>query len=283
MAENETVIEVLKKRYYDRVRLLSLCFANDYREMAEQYTIEILLSVTEHLEYIFNVMLSGQGDWYSQVNTAEIAMYRKYGREMQPYKNGNFTVYFDMDMALVAKGIFTREEFKEVKRHLNGSDFPVSDEAILCLKCHSMLSNALQAIYLNTDNTGANEKAGTAMLEAAVTDVEVSDHPGGKMSRARQLLAIWYLLDNYAIGHRTEVHISSVVRLIHLISNVPLTRMQDSDIYKKYRQLPDKLKTGRDLRNDLQYIRPFFVEVKLDSAVNRIDREIAKLNQELDI
>lgn len=123
------------------------------------------------------------------------------------------------------------------------------------------------------------------MLEAEPIDidVEVSDHPGGKMSRSRQLLAIWYLLENYAIGHRTGVHVSSVARLAHLLSNIPFTRMQDSDIYKKFRQLPHKLKTGRELLNDLQYIRPFFVEVKLDGAVKMIDREVERLNRELDI
>ena len=283
MAESETVIEELMKRYYDRFRLLSLRFGNDYIEMAAQYSPEMLLAVTEHLEYIFNLMGDKEGEWYSQVNNAEMVMYRKYGREMQPYKNANFTVYFDLHSALVVKGIFTKEEFKAVKQHLNVSDFPVSDETLLCLKCHSMLSNALQAIYLNSDGTGTNEAAGKAMLEDAATDTEETDHPGGKMTRARQLLAIWYLLENYAIGHRTGVHVSSVARLAHLLSNVPLSRMQDSDIYKKYRQLPYKLKTGRELLNDLQYIRPFFVEVKLDGAVKMIDREIERLNRELDI
>ena len=136
------------------------------------------------------------------------------------------------------------------------------------------LSHARKLLYLHDK--------GDALPTITIEETTITaDEPDKGMTKARQLLAIYYFLKaSLGIEGRDSSSISGIARFIHLLTGTKFTTVQNSDIYKKYLQMPN-YKKDNQLITDLKFIRPYFVDLGLDSAVKMIDEEINRAINEL--
>lgn len=119
----------------------------------------------------------------------------------------------------------------------------------------------------------------TSMREALIEHLEQKNDVPDKgaaneqgTSTGLQVLAIHYLLK--ACGLESTEHITETAKLVQFLTGkeAGAKRIQDTNIYKKVRQ-PFKLK-DKSVMQDLQTIRPLFVNLGLDKVVELIDHEI---------
>ena len=102
-----------------------------------------------------------------------------------------------------------------------------------------------------------------------------------EITEARQLLTIYYLLKaGFDIEHRGTNFISETTRFAHLMTGTKFTTLQKSNIYTKYKLIPNYNKEEY-LIKDLRFIRPYFEALHIQKALNLIDKEIETSIKEL--
>ncbi|MBW8683529.1 hypothetical protein [Chitinophaga rhizophila] len=241
-------------------------FQHDYEAIMEHYTVLQQLEISEHLLSL--VQLARQEGvhsdqfWY-QYKAKDLALLKRYGKTLRPYVSKCFYAYFYYDTVLAQKEIYSSEIFNS----LTGAEqFLSADEISQFLQlCQNMLEWAINFLYLQKEPEG---------LDVETVTAPATEEPDKEATRYRQLLTLYYLLKaGFQTEHRDNGNISDVVRLAHLLTGVKFTSLQNSDIYKKYAKIPDH-KAGTQLLADLQYIRPYFTDLHLDSAVALIDEDI---------
>ena len=90
----------------------------------------------------------------------------------------------------------------------------------------------------------------------------------------QQVLAIHYLLKaGFNIEARGSNSVSRFTQLAHLLSGKKFTTLQNSNIYKKYKNLPNFNKPAQ-LIKDLKHIRPSFEAMDLKNVVDLIDKDL---------
>lgn len=245
-------------------------FNEDYTKMLCHYTLEQQIELTEHLlqsiEYIKQYQQSqNDQDWklYAQ---HEKALLKNYRSELRHYTEAQFYQYFDFTMVLSTKDILPIEVYNDME----GTEQTLTaNEANLFLSAASRyLSSTLQFLYLSDDK--ASQKYAT--LSGNDTFI-VTDEADKEITKARQLLAIYYLLKaSLGIEARDNHATSGIARLIHLLTGTKFTTLQNSDIYKKYLQMPN-YKQDVQLIEDLVFIRPYFEMIGLESALKMIEDE----------
>jgi hypothetical protein len=258
------------------VHKLTTRFSKEYQETMAQYSTDMQAELTEHLkglleqlaEYVEQNMDSSV---YTAVNEGEKKLLKKYGNCLAAYWKKKFTQYFDFGHVLAEKEVFTVEQYNSLEE---GEQSLQRAEALAFAKnCIRLLEVSLPYIMLQTapDND-------TEAVKADAGDVQ--PETGNEFTRARQLLAIHYLLEGgFGLGPHSGPDISSLARLAHLLTGTPYTSLQKSEIYKKYRHMPN-FKKGPGLIADLLYIRSYFAELGLDSVVKQIDFEIIREQKE---
>ncbi len=258
------------------VHKLTARFSKEYQETMVQYPTDILAELTEHLkglleqlvEYVDRDMDSSV---YTAVNEGEKSLLKKYGNRLAAYWKKKFTGYFDFGHVLVEKEVFTVDQYNSLEE---GEQSLQPAEALAFAKnCTRLLEVSLPYIMLQISPKGLEDSGG------AVSDGNQPE-TGHEFTRARQLLAIHYLLQGgFGLGPHSGPDISSLARLAHLLTGTPYTSLQNSEIYKKYRHMPN-FKKGPGLIADLLYIRSYFAELGLDSVVKQIDIEITREQKE---
>jgi hypothetical protein len=142
--------------------------------------------------------------------------------------------------------------------------------------CADYLAKAKRFLYLNDVST----EIPAVTLDAVDT---VTDEPDTNITKARQILAMYYLLNGvFKLEDKNEVNTSGIARFIHLLTGTKYTSIQNSEIYKKYQRMPN-YKKGTHLITDLKFIRPFFEELNLEEVVKLINAEIAREMKELSL
>lgn len=241
-------------------------FNNDYKSVMEKYAPDLQLAITSHLEQVLKSYLESPEHGYKEIYEAEMVLFEKYGSAMKHYSDMQFHKYFQPDIVLAEKEIFSTEEWNSLidgQQEVSGEEMTEFINLIL-----GQIGLSRRFMLLNRQ-----------LDDATVPKEKQKKEEGNEQTRARQLLAIYFLLKSLDIEHRADTSISAVARLIHLVSNTALTNLQNSDIYKKYREMP-YYKKGKELLTDLQYIRPYFEDIGLKSVVTLIDSEITKLQKQ---
>lgn len=249
-------------------------FDADYEKMISNYHHAQKIEITEHLlravGYIADYVRSKDSSDWKKYSDAETELLKKYRSDLQPYSDAQFYKYFDFRLVLGSKSIVPLEVLNAMK---NAQEQSLSDEEIdlFIVDTKRFLSNALYFLYLSDDKGKEN---------ITLNDTS-SDEPNNEITKARQLLAIYYFLKaSLGIEARDSNSVSGVARFIHLLTGTKYTTIQNSDIYKKYRQMPN-YKSESKLIEDLKYIRPYFNELGLQSGVDMIDNEIQRAVKEL--
>lgn len=262
------------------VSLLIKTFAAEYRSLMGYYKPLQQLELTEHLISLLACLQqyaeNNKEDIYKEFLKAEDALLKKYGRQLKAYKGFRFEKYFATDIILTEKEIISAEEFNRLTAEEQGLTVP---EVLRFVQvCTNVLHTERQILLLDAEPSFDVKESTVNDLSFNVNGNHSTDI---EFTKSRQLLALHYLLNaGFGIEPRTNTSVSALARFAHLITGTPLSGLQNSEIYKKYRLMPN-LKKGIALINDLQYIRPFFKELGIDEAVKQIDAEIAREKKEI--
>ena len=274
MNENDQIQPISRLKIFNR---LIMKFDADYDQMIRNYSHAQKIEITEHLlravGYISDYVQSKDaGDWRKYTD-AETELLKKYRSELQPYADAQLYKYFDFRRVLGAKDIIPLETLNAMK---SAQEQSLSDEEIELFldDTKRSLSTTLYFLYLSeTKETGV-----PFTLNDCVT---VTDEPDKDITKARQLLAIYYFLKAaLGIEGRDNNSVSGIARFVHLLTGTKFTTIQNSEIYKKYLQMPN-YKSDSKLIQDLKYIRPYFTDIGLESAVTMIDEEIGRAIKKL--
>jgi hypothetical protein len=261
------------------VNKLAMRFSSEYRECMSHYTPVVQAELAASLKTVFENLLlfagavdeSGRNAAHAAALEVENTLLKKYGSELKPYRSKKFMGYFFLDTVLPDKEILTTEEYNA----LPGAEQCLAplEAAAFAKHCIGLLGNELPLIMLGIDPEGANGHGGNL----GNADAE----NGTGFTRSRQLLAIHFLLSvGFGIEPHTGNDMSSLARLSHLLTGTPYTSLQNSEIYKKYRRLPN-IKNGLPYISDLQYIRGFFNEIGLQKVIEAIDTETKREQGEM--
>ncbi len=254
------------------VPLLIKQFVLDYHEGTKGYEFPVKLELTEHLLVSVGLMLlyaqRNNEAVYEHYVELEDELLRKYRKALKPYFVKQFFKYFWFDEVLLEKKIYTKEEFNRIAPDWRRLTLTEITEFVS--RCQDILFHLRAVIYLQMEpEAGVMPKEATPSLpEPQELDKE--------FSKPRRLLAIYYLLKaGYDIDHRENKSISAIARFAHLLTGTKITSIQNSDIYKKYSMMPNFNK-GEKLIADLRFIRPFFEDLHIETALQLIDAEIKR-------
>jgi hypothetical protein len=258
------------------VHKLTTRFSKEYQEIMAQYPTDVQSELTEHLKTLMEQLVEYvdrdmDSSVYTAVNEGEKSLLKKYGNRLAAYWNKKFIQYFDFGHVLAEKEVFTVEQYNSLEEA--EQSLQPAEALAFAKNCIRLLEVSLPYIMLQT--------ATESLTEAVEADADdTKPETGHEFTRARQLLAIHYLLEGgFGLGPHSGPDISSLARLAHLLTGTPYTSLQNSEIYKKYRHMPN-FKKGPGLIADLLYIRSYFAELGLDGVVKQIDIEIAREQKE---
>lgn len=255
------------------VPLLAQMFVRDYEDAVNKYDLSQRLEITDHLISVLELMsqfaeTDDDATW-QQYRDKEESLSKKYGRTLNPYSELSFYKYFHFDTVLAEKGIYSTSEFNRLSSDEQGLS-PKERQAFMRL-CRNCLLNAKNFLYLQMEPENVE----------AITDIPNETDWEPAFTKARQLLAIYYLLKaGFSIEHRITHPVSAFTRFAHLLTGTKITNLQNSDIYKKYSQMPD-YKSGERLIDDLKFIRPYFEELNIAKALELIDEQIQQAEKKL--
>ncbi|HMT75474.1 MAG TPA: hypothetical protein PKA77_15485 [Chitinophagaceae bacterium] len=247
-------------------------FIEAYRLLVGRYKEDLQLELTEHLLYMLGYMKEAAmspeetGAEYMQLKEREEALLQKHGRVLKPYRELHFEKYLSTDILLVEKEVITTEEYNGLPAEEQGL---TQAEVLRFVRvCSQVLDSERQLLLLNREPEAEVKQAGAVESGAR------------ENTQSRQLLALHYLLQaGFGIEPRSTVSVSSLARLAHLLTGTGYSSLQNSELYKKYLQMPN-FKKGSALIADLRYIRSHFEEMGIQEAVKQIDAEIQREQKE---
>lgn len=258
------------------VPILAQKFMRDMEEVIAPFDLAAKLRIIEHLTTMVEVFGTLPSDQlsYEKLKANEESLYKEFGKTLMPFVNKHFHEYFYQDSVILHKDVYPLEEYDQ----LNPADTVLSESEYQSLlqMCRNLLFNAKRFLYLSME-PGPTVEPNQVGLPAE-TEIEEADK---EFTKARQLLAIYVLLKaGFNVEHRDGQSVSDVARLAHLLTGTKYSNLQNSDIYKKYRLMPE-FKQGAALLEDLLFIRPFFEALQLESACGLIDEMRAATEKKL--
>lgn len=266
----------LKPNRDEFAQLLAKKFWNDYLEVLNRYNHAEKIEITEHLILIFQLasgyIKTGNEKFAELIESYEDDLLTKYRSRLVAYFSKGFIKYLLSDNVISEMNLITKEEFDDMAPEW--PEFNAEDKEEFLLMSQNALSHARKLLYLHDKG----DALPTITIEETTNKADELDKG---MTKARQLLAIYYFLKaSLGIEGRDGSSTSGIARFIHLLTGTKFTTVQNSDIYKKYLQMPNYKKDSQ-LIADLKFIRSYFVDLALDSAVNMIDDEIKRAIKEL--
>jgi hypothetical protein len=271
-----------KKPVFTRDQVVTLLvnrFTNDYRDAIIHYELPEKLELTEHLSFALDLIFihahTNNENIYSYYLELEDELLRKYRKAFKPYLVQQFFRYFWFDEVLIEKGIYTQEAFYNLEPEWQR--LSVEEITDFVERCRDFLNYTRVLIYLKMEP----ESAGVQQISLTAPAMTEQPEQNKDITKARQLLTIYYLLKaGWEIEPRSSHPVSAIVRFAHLLTGTKFSNLQNSDLYKKYTQMPH-YKTGEQLIADLKFIRSYFEELHIEKAVQLIDEEIQQTVKEL--
>jgi hypothetical protein len=254
--------------------LLTQKFSKDYEDTVKEFKLPQQIELTEHLLKMLDIMSEyaqkEDSKIYDNYVKLENALLRKYGKAFKPFKEKQFHAYFYFQEVLVTKDVYTSEQYNNLGEAQKLS-LPETEKFIHLSK--NGLHFRLDSLYLQRDPEFEPQARETETTSETEADNEIT--------KARQLLAIYYLLKaGFKVEHRVSGNVSQIAKFVHLMTGTKFTTIQNSEIYKKYLKMPN-YKKDKELIKDLKFVRQYFSDLALYNAVQMIDAEIEKAKKEL--
>lgn len=195
----------------------------------------------------------------------------KFGKKFESLHSVNFFIYFNRGILLTTfvgddkTDIYTLNEYNSLDGEDEGQilteiEFDSVRKGIL-----SILYRYQSELYLDEEELGYEE------ILLAIGDANYTQNI--------RMLIIYYLLMGYGIHLRFDVNITVVARLMHILMGKKITKIQNSDIYKKLRKDFPFNKEDKHLKEDLIVVKNIFLELQLDKIVAIIDNHIKDLEK----
>lgn len=246
-------------------------FMRDYKTVMKGYEFGQKIELTKHLvlslDLMFEYNKTGDEAFFNKYREAENALAEKYGRALTPYTQAQFYLYFHFDIVITEKDIYSPETFNT----FSAEEQQLSQNEIVSFlrSVKNSLNNALNFLFSQKDVDFIPKFKSEPEAET-LSDTEKDK----SITKARQLLAIYYLLTSGLNIHAgTDVNTSDAANLVHLLTGTKFTSLQNSEIYKMYRKMPNYKKDAH-LIEDLKFIRPYFLGLNMNTIVELIDTEI---------
>lgn len=217
--------------------ILTKKFINDYDAVMKHYNTEQQIELTNHLLDVLDLVKEYQENKDEKLNKdlqkREKALVEKYKQALKPYKAKAFYKYFQFDIVVAEKDLYTTAEYNKLSPEEQGlSDTEINTFLSICT---NILNNSLDRLYL--DSPSDAEKI--LHSQNSVQEELTGDLPDKEITRSRQMLAIYYLLKgDFSIEHRSTHNVSDVAKFIHLLTGTKFTGLTNSEIYKKYKKIP---------------------------------------------
>lgn len=244
-----------------KVEFLYATISKEVKDLLDQYNAEQKIELIRHLTLLFDEIpqyfKARNPSALQPFTNREVAMLENYRSAYKPYADVHFFDLFDTDKLLLTKGYYTPEEFNALPKEVTA----LNQQEVLefCNAMGDLLSDLEYNALLQTDNN-------TPM---STTSEEESTH-----TEMQQLLAIHYLLKaGFNAEARGSNSVSQVTQLAHLLMGKKFTTLQNSNIYKKYKKLPN-FDSPAQLVKDLKHIRPYFELMELKSVVELINKDL---------
>jgi hypothetical protein len=100
------------------------------------------------------------------------------------------------------------------------------------------------------------------------------------LTESQWVLIYFFMFQSVNLEIRVDVNVAEIARFIHLATGKNLTKIQNSEIYKKLLEAPN-FKENRYLREDLIIIRPYVEKNGLKKILHLIDNEILMCKEEI--
>lgn len=234
----------------------------DIKEVLAHYQTERKLELIAHLTALFNEIQQ----YYETKDPAQLQQFidrdmdllKKYRSAFTPYEEKRFFDLFDANKVLLYKGYYTTEEFNVLPKEVTA--LKQQEVSAFCNAMGDLLSDLEYNAY-------KEDNAGTKMDHTE--EIEESDS-----TEMQQVLAIHYLLKaGFNIEARGSNSVSQFTQLAHLLLGKKFTTLQNSNIYKKYKKLPN-FENPAQLVKDLKHIRRSFEAMDLKNVVDLINRDL---------
>lgn len=232
----------------------------EINEVLAQYSTERQIELMKHLAALFNEVQ----EYYKTKNllacqpftNREMALLEKYRSAYIPYEEKNFFSLFDTNKVLLEKGYYTAEEFNALPKEVTA--LKSQEVFAFCDAMGDLLSDMLYKTF-KEDN------------EEVTMD---NTDEGNDTTEMQQLLAIHYILKaGFDAEARGSNSVSQFTQLAHLLLGKKFTSLQNSNIYKKYKKLPN-FDSPAQLVKDLRHLRPYFERLEMKSVVELINKDL---------
>ncbi|MBX7206041.1 MAG: hypothetical protein K1X81_11510 [Bacteroidia bacterium] len=244
-------------------------FIKDYEEVCSHFPVEKQIIIADHLLAGLKLMMR---DWeenfintkevFEEYSKMEIAFADQLKFEHPHYQGKQFYQYFDYGLVLSTKDVVPVDKWNQPLE--GGQGLTKKEIERFLLLAMKVLTQGRLYIYMKG-------QPGNSEAEQPGEDKE--------MTRARQLLTMYFFLRATKVEDK-KTPSSRVVRFLHLMTGTKFTTLQNSELYKKYVQMPH-YKKGERLIEDLDFIKPYFEDLKLKEAVQMIEEERQRVIEEL--
>ena len=256
--------------------LIARQLLKDFEEILAHYKSQQQVELAEHLMGQLDLILEHSKNpalkkYLKRIEKRDDELLKKYGKLLKPFTQKQFYKYFQFDLLVGEKGGYTAKEFNSLKPE----EQQLTEKEIeqFVFTSHNLLTSVKQKILLGSDGSEIPQGEELSEIEGEEQDKDAT--------RSRQLLSIYFLLKaGFGIEHRQSNFVSDSAKFAHLLTGTKFTSLTNSEVYKKYREIPNH-KKGAALILDLKYIRTFFKALEIAKAVELIDKEIERAISEL--
>jgi hypothetical protein len=168
------------------VPLLAQKFIRDYESVVQEYDIAQRLEIIDHLIVVLELMAQYaetlENAIWEKYKDKEETLSKKYGRALKPYSDISFYKYFHFDTVLAEKEIYQSEEFNRLSA--DEQELTLKERVAFIRLCRNSILNSKNFLYLQMQPENAE----------AIIDIQDKTEADEEFTKARQLLAIYYLL-----------------------------------------------------------------------------------------
>lgn len=250
---------------------LTKCFYTDLMKCVERLTIDEQIYFVEALFEIKGLALTyeeeeGPVNALTTEKLVQESLLSKFRGRLRHFMEIRFYEYFFLD----------RYNTGRLWKRLKIENYPIlsKDEFLtLCLQIHFILTKIKTALLLeDPDSTKTTMHTGDFNIQDIPAEV-VQTQKHREINLSRQILALYYMIIEAGIYPRTTANVSDITRLAHVLFNKSFTTLQNSEIYKKFRNVPS-IKQDTHLLRDLEFILPYFTSLGMEKAVSEILKDI---------
>jgi hypothetical protein len=244
---------------------------NEFVKCSQQLNIDEQIHFADTIIKLLPTIFQDAGNiliW----DDVEQELYKKYRSKMRYFATSGFLYQF-----------FKNSEYclKFFKEYLNGAE-PYSQEEYndFFIDVYTMLENIKTFLYIADPDS-----KGLSKVDTETEKLLSAPAPTGKRkmfdSRPQQVLLMHYIARGLEIKAKIEIPVTKIAEFYHNFLGWEYTDINNSQIYKLLKKAPE-IKIDKKLRyKDLLWVKSQIELLGLTSVIELIDKELKKLDIEI--